>query len=353
MSRELRPVRSPLAERWRGLAAFLVLAAAGLWYVKWDPLYHKAFVAAAHHSIGGSFALGRTGAIPAPSWQAAVGYALPYFQVIWQAALLGILLGAAVQVLIPRDWLIRLLGRGGWWSTAAAGAAALPGMMCTCCSAPVVVGLRRSQVSPGAALAFWLGNPLLNPATLVFIGFVLSWQWALLRLVAGAALVFGAAFWIGRLAPQQTVPVPAPATPVPSGRRSLALEWIRAVGNLSERLLPVYVLLVLLVGALRAWLLPLVATHAAWGLGSLLLLTVGATLFVVPTAGEVPIVQTLLHLGLGAAPAGVLLIALPALSLPSLAMVGRAFSRGVLAAAVGAVVLVALAAGASAGVLGL
>jgi hypothetical protein len=25
-------------------------------------------------------------------------------------------------------------------------------------------------------LLFWLGNPLLNPATLVFMGFVLSWR---------------------------------------------------------------------------------------------------------------------------------------------------------------------------------
>lgn len=43
----------------------------------------------------------------------------------------------------------------------------------------------------GGALAFWMGNPLLNPATLVFMGFVLGWGFAAIRLVAG--LVMGVA----------------------------------------------------------------------------------------------------------------------------------------------------------------
>lgn len=41
----------------------------------------------------------------------------------------------------------------------------LPTMMCTCCTAPVVVGRRRAGTS---ATAFWLANPVLNPAVLVF-----------------------------------------------------------------------------------------------------------------------------------------------------------------------------------------
>jgi uncharacterized membrane protein YraQ (UPF0718 family) len=49
--------------------------------------------------------------------------------------------------------------------------------------------MRKQQVSMGGALAFWMGNPLLNPATLVFMGFVLGWQFALIRLVAGLATV--------------------------------------------------------------------------------------------------------------------------------------------------------------------
>ena len=47
-------------------------------------------------------------------------------------------------------------------------------------------------------------------------------------------------------------------------------------------------------------------------------------LSVVPTAGEVPIIQVLQQSGLGGAGAAALLITLPAVSLPSLVMLGRA-----------------------------
>ncbi len=68
--------------------------------------------------------------------------------------------------------------------------------------------------------------------------------------------------------------------------------------------------------------------HAGWL--PPLLAAVG-TLFVIPTAGEVPIVQVLQHVGLGTAGAAALLLTLPAVSLPSLAMLGRAVPVRVLA----------------------
>jgi hypothetical protein len=54
-------------------------------------------------------------------------------------------------------------------------------------------------------------------------------------------------------------------------------------------------------------------------------LAIAGTLFVIPTAGEIPIIQTMLGFGMGAGPAGVLLLTLAPVSLPSLVMVGRAF----------------------------
>jgi uncharacterized membrane protein YraQ (UPF0718 family) len=59
-------------------------------------------------------------------------------------------------------------------------------------------------------------------------------------------------------------------------------------------------------------------------------LAVAGTLFVIPTAGEIPIIQTMLGFGMGTGPAGVLLLTLAPLSLPSLVMVGRAFPWRVL-----------------------
>jgi len=92
------------------------------------------------------------------------------------------------------------LGRNDARGVTLGGLLALPAMMCTCCAAPVVIGLRRANASAAAAVAFWLGNTVLNPATLVFMGFVLGWKWVGLRVALGIPLVFGTGYLINYLA---------------------------------------------------------------------------------------------------------------------------------------------------------
>jgi len=111
------------------IAAFTVIAVGGLFYAKWEPYYHKAFLAAAKHSIGGSIISGHASAPPPASWHAAVEYALAYGKAIWQAMIVGLLVAAGVQTLLPRQWLVRILGRMNFGSVAVAGAASAASMM--------------------------------------------------------------------------------------------------------------------------------------------------------------------------------------------------------------------------------
>lgn len=191
------------------------------------------------------------------------------------------------------------------------------------------MGLRRSNASPGAVLAYWLGNPVLNPATIVFLGFVLGWGWALLRIVVGIALVAAVAFYGDRYIRHDEIPAAAQqaAQPAEAAPDHILVAWLRAVWRLVVGLIPEYLLIVLLLGAARSFLFP--AMSPAIG-GSLLLfvgLVIAGTLFVIPTAGEVAILQTLFGYGLGSAAGGALMITLPAVSLPSLWMVGKALPR--------------------------
>jgi uncharacterized membrane protein YraQ (UPF0718 family) len=329
------------------VAIFVILAVAGLLYVKWLPYYNRAFVAASHHAIGKSILMGDAAHAPAPSWNAALAYALAYGKAIWQAMVLGLLLGSAVQALLPAHWVARLLGGRGFGSALAGGMLSLPGMMCTCCAAPVVVGLRRRQAAPGAAIAFWLGNSVLNPATLVFMGFVLGWQWTALRLALGLPMVVG----LGWLANSMTSPREAKqaeasilalrATPQVAPFR----RWLAILGRMSLRLIPEYVVLVLLLGAARAWLFPAIGPEIGNHIGWVLAFAVAGALFVIPTAGEVPIIQAMLSLGMGVGPAGALLMTLPPISLPSMAMLARSFPPRILAMVAGVVVLFGVAAG--------
>jgi uncharacterized membrane protein YraQ (UPF0718 family) len=302
-----------------GWIVFLLIAVTGLFYVKWFPYYNRAFVAAANHSIGSSILMGTAANPPAPSWDAALNYALAYGKAIWQAMVLGLLLGSAVQALLPVEWIARLLGSTGFGSVVKGALLSIPGMMCTCCAAPVVVGLRERQSSPGAAISFWLGNSVLNPATLVFMGFVLGWNWT---------VVFGLGYLVNRMVtPQEAQAADRRLAELVTGipASGIFTRWFDILWRMAVRLVPEYIILVLLLGAARAWLFPHAGPEIGDTIGWIIALAIAGTLFVIPTAGEVPIVQAMLSLGVGVGPAGALLMTLPPISVPSLAIISRSF----------------------------
>jgi len=184
---------------------------------------------------------------------------------------------------------------------------------------------------------------------MVFMGFVLGWQWTALRLVVGVVLVFGMAYLTDRFVGQRELPSELEENllaQVGSDQDgSLWLRWRRELWQMSIRLLPEYAVIVVALGAARAWLFPQVTAdvgnHILWIVG----MAVAGTLFVIPTAGEIPIVQTLMSFGMGAGPAGALLTTLPPLSLPSIVMLARTFSYRVLLFIALAVIVLGVATG--------
>jgi uncharacterized membrane protein YraQ (UPF0718 family) len=331
---------------------FAVVTAAALTWAKWWPYAGKVYhVLASHAFTGTSILTGRSDAPPHPSWHAAWSFAVTYYRAIWIALVAALVISAAVEALIPRRWLTRQLSRGPrlLGGAGAGGLAALPSMMCTCCSAPITVTLRRRGVPAASAVAYWVGNPTLNPAVLVFLAAVLPWQWVGLRIVAGLVVVVLASTLARRLDKRELVTAPGTpdlAPPDPAGWTSMGRRFAAAFARLAITLLPEYLLVVLLVGGLRGWLFPLAHGAAHWGVLAIVVFAAGGALFVVPTAGEIPIIVGLLAAGVGGGPTGALLISLPALSLPSLAMVARSLSVRTLAAILATVIGVSVAAGA-------
>ncbi|HEY0358442.1 MAG TPA: permease [Mycobacteriales bacterium] len=320
------------------VVAAVVFAVALLW-AKWWPYAGKIGAVGTSHVWPGSDILGVGGVRRGddPSWHAATSFAGAYFLAIWKALVAALLIGAALQTLVPRAWLLRVTaGRGRVSGAVVGGLASTPSMMCTCCAAPVAATLRRTGVPTSVAVAYWLGNPLLNPAVLVFLLFVAPWQWTVTRAVVGIVLVVGGAALVARLTDRRTVPVEeVPAVEATPGN-PLA-RYARALGRLVLTVVPEYLVVVTLVGAFRGWLFPL--GHDARGTGVLVVLVaaVAGTLLVIPTAGEIPILQGLALAGLSLGVVGALLITLPAVSLPGMALVGRAFGWRVTVATAGVV----------------
>ncbi len=214
-------------------------------------------------------------------------------------------------------------------------------MMCSCCAAPIAVTMRKRRIPVAAVAAFWIGNPTLNPAVLAFLVLVLSWKWAALRTVSAIGLLVLVGFVAHRLARAESdLPATEAGDQKPSNLAEAFIGFFKTLGRLCVTLLPEYLAIVLLLGAFRGWLFP--ASQSVTGLGvlAIALFAIVGMLFVIPTAAEIPIIQGLLLAGLPIAPAAALLITLPAVSLPSLVMVARAFSARATVAFAGLVVLV-------------
>lgn len=319
------------------LAFFLLLLAiAGFAYVKWLPYYAKAFQAQTNHSIGASIIYGGAQAAPAVSFNAAIDYAISYSKSIWKAMVLGLLLGSGIKVLIPSQWVSRWLGRLGVTNIIRGGLLAVPCMMCTCCAAPVAAGMRQNKASVGSVVSWWLSNPLLNPATIVFMGFVLGWGWATFRLVFAIAMVLVISYVAEKYANPNDVSnideniklqdetLSSNILPRANKNTHLLLAWAQEFSSMTIKLLPEYLILVLLLGAARAWLFPVFGADESivW----IFAMALAGMLFVIPTAGEVPVAQAMFALGVGAGPAAALIMTLPAISLPSLIMLRNVFT---------------------------
>lgn len=225
-------------------------------------------------------------------------------------------------------------------------------MMCTCCTAPVAATLRRSGLSTAAVVAYWLGNPLLKPAVLVFLWLAAPWQWAVTRLVIGLLLVVGDAALVARLtpaaAPTSTVGevLASTGSPEGSGLAAAPARFVRGLARMCVTLVPEYLLLVLAIGAFRGWLFPIGQTATSLGLLTVLLATVVGTLRVIPTAGEIPVLQGLALAGLSAGAIGALLVTLPAVSIPGMVMLGRSLGWRVTTTTAAVVALGGLGSGA-------
>lgn len=369
-----------------GAVALAVLVVGLLAWAKWAPYSAKVPLVASTHALGDSIVTGAAGTPPAVSLQAGLDFALVYFRAVWPALLAGLLIATGVQVLLPPGWLARVLGgvpdaaaghppelrrerrtgaRGALRGGVRGAALSVPTLMCSCCAAPVAVGLRRARVSAGAALAHWVGNPVLNPVVVVFALFVLPWPWVVLRVVGGVLVMAGVLAVVvlaARRDPAVAEPREVPTDDVPAvraaagppapddrrtGVRGLASRYARVLGGTSLRLLPEYAVVVVALGALRGVLFP-VGPGAAVGVLAVVLLVVAGMLLPVPTGGEVAVVAALVAAGAAGAAGGALLLTLPALSLPSLLMVRRVLPAPMLLGTAGVVaatgVLLAVAA---------
>jgi len=104
--------------------------------------------------------------------------------------LIGVLAGAALQVLLPRLGMLDWLAERGWLSTPFLGWLGAPLYTCGGSAVPLASSLEGAGFSPGTLLAFLLVGPALRGTSLASLGCLLPRR-ALIACLVGLALAAG------------------------------------------------------------------------------------------------------------------------------------------------------------------
>lgn len=250
---------------------------------------------------------------------------LNYLAIVWPALVFGVLLGAAVRAVVPSAWVVRLFGDSPIRSQLAGGLAGAPLMLCSCCIAPVFAAVQERTRRAGPAGALMLASPSLNPAALVLTFMLFTPEIALTRVAMAVLLVFGVSALAARYLPApEAGPAPCPLeVEAPRGPADALIAFGREVRRLARTTLPAIVAGIV-VSSLLVDVVPVDRLAGApLRIAAVVLVALVSVPIALPTFAEIPLALGLLAAGAPAGAAVALMIAGPAINLPSLLTVGR------------------------------
>lgn len=258
-------------------------------------------------------------------------FTLEYLNDVWFNTLLGLLIAGAVAAFLP-NFAQRYL-RGNSFGRHLAGVAfGLPNMLCSCCAACALPGLRKAGAGLGPIVSFFITAPALNIVTIILAFELLPWPLAVARLLLGVGAAIGIPYAVTRLCPEVTEAHFEPHQQGSSHRTqaaessvtSLFYSWMQHTWHAATFVLPMLVLGIFFIGIIKTVTpFSVIAQYGSSGWMPTFLASVVGTILMVPTFTEVLWVKELTQHGLGMGPAAALLITLPAASLPSLWVLGR------------------------------
>jgi len=270
---------------------------------------------------------------------------LNYFLVIWPALFFGILISAAVTTFVSPRWLVRVLGKGSLRGQIIAGAAGAPLMLCSCCVAPIFKGVYERSARLGPSLGLMLAAPALNPAALILTFMLFNFKIAGTRLAASIAAVLFTGMIADKIFGGASVAFEADDVSEYSSGRSYLLRFVRSCFQVALRLVPVIVIGVLVSMVIAQWLPASTFTSPNARLLAVIVVATFAIPLALPTFFEIPLAFVLLSSGAPVGAAMALLIAGPAVNLPSLLTIIRSTSWKVAAVVAASVWLIAVVSG--------
>lgn len=111
---------------------------------------------------------------PPFTWKRCVADVIRTLDWIGLTFIAGVILSAAIQVIVPPSWVTWLIGQSRWIGVLAAGILGVPLYACGGSAVPVLAGLTRMGMGSGAALAFLLSGPATRVTALAAMGSLLN-----------------------------------------------------------------------------------------------------------------------------------------------------------------------------------
>lgn len=287
----------------------------------------------------------RTNVLPVPGSNLQINVfrrSLNYFWVIGLALIFGILISGVVRVLVtPRRW-TQLLGNGYLRPQLVGGVAGMPLMLCSCCVAPVFSTMYERSARLGPSLATALAAPSLNPGALILTFMLFDPRIAVTRLIAAILAVFLATAVVERLFKTRLKACPLSSDDTePLTVRAFLRSW----AQVALRTVPLIIVGVVVSMIVARWL-PFGILASTWGkLVAIVVVALIAVPLAMPTFFEIPLALILISAGAPAGAAVAMLIAGPAINLPSLFTITRATNWKVAATVAGFILALAIAGG--------
>jgi uncharacterized membrane protein YraQ (UPF0718 family) len=269
---------------------------------------------------------------------------LNYFVVIWPALLFGILISAAVSTFVSPRWLESLLGKRSLRSQAIAGLAGAPLMLCSCCVAPIFTGVYKRSARLGPSLALMLAAPALNPAALILTFMLFDYEVGMVRLGAAITAVLFAGMIVDKLLGSTSVSCDKDDWQA-AARPTDFVHFLRACARVVVRLVPIIIIGVLLSMFIAQFVPAGTYNSSAAKFLAIIVVAAVAVPLALPTFFEIPLALILLGSGAPAGAAVGLLIAGPAVNLPSLLTIARSTNWKVAVTVAVFVMMLAIAGG--------
>ncbi len=260
----------------------------------------------------------------APQWLLPIYHTVDYLNAIWFTTILGLFIAGAAAAFLPRLVQSRLKGNG-MGQIFVGMLFGLPSMFCSCCSVGAATGLRKAGASLGPTLAYFVTAPMLNLVVILLAFELLPLKLALARLILGFAAAIGVTYVVARLVHESGAEVfPAAVAQDDQTSKEMLTCWLRHTWDITKTVIPLLLVGLLVIGMFKT-ILPFETIARQFGDGWLPTLVASAigTILMAPTFTEVLWVQEFTRQGMGMGPAVALLATLPAVSFPSLWVLGR------------------------------